>query len=105
MTDLMTFVTSDGTTTLVMKFASLAQGFLSVVPYTFRSGVDSGFFLSLILLLSASSVVILLVVPIIVAVVVVAVMTVVALLVVVVMVGGSLIVQFPFKLIVFHFSV
>lgn len=105
MTDFMTFVTSDGTTTLVMKFASLALGFLTVVPYTFHGGVDSGFLLSLIQLLSASSVVILLVVPIIVAVVVFAVMTVVALLVVVVMVGGPLIVQFPFKLIVFHFSI
>ena len=73
MTDLMTFVTSDGTTTLVMKFASLALGFLSVVPYTFRSGVDSGFLLFLILLLGVPIVVILLVVPIIVAVVVVAV--------------------------------
>ena len=105
MTDLTTFVTSDGTTTLVMKFALLALGFLSVVPYAFRGGVDSGVLLSSILLLSVPIVVILLVVSIIVAVVVVAVMTVVALLVVVVMVGGSLIVQFPFKLIVFHFSV
>ena len=99
MTDLTTFVTSDSTTTLVMKFASLALGFLSVVPYAFRGGVDSGFLLPLILLLSPSVVVILLVVPIIVAVVVV------ALLVVVVMVGGSLIVQFPLKLIVFHFLI
>ena len=90
----MTFVTSDSTTTLVMKFASLTLRFLTVVPYTFRGGVDSGFLLSLILLLLVGIpiVLVLLVVPIIVAVVVVAVMAVVTLLVVVVMVGGSLVV-------------
>jgi hypothetical protein len=85
-TNILTFVTPDGTTTVVMKFASLTLGFMVVVSYTFCGGVDSGVLLSSILLLMVSIpiIVVLLVVPIIVAVVVVvAVMAGVTLMVVV----------------------
>ena len=107
MTNLVKFVTPDGTTTVVMKFTSLTLGFLAVVSYTFCGGVDSSVLLSSILLLmvSISVIVILLVVLIIVAVVVVAVMAGVTLMVVVVMVGGSFVVQLPFELIVFNLSI
>ena len=105
--NLLTFVTPDGTTTVVMEFASLTLGFTAVVSNTFCGDVGSGVLLSSILLLVVSIpiIVVLLVVPVIFAVVVVAVMAGVTLMVVVVMVGGSLVVQLPFELIVFNLSI
>ena len=105
-TNLLTFVAPDGTTTVVMEFASLTLWFMAVASYTFCGGIDSGVLLSLILLLVVSIliIVVLLVVPIIVA-VVVAVMAGIILMVVIVMVGGSLFVQLPFKLIAFNISI